>query len=191
MTETVEKTEQGSIENLIKSRRTINFFQPRAVPLEHLMQAIDLARWAPNHKKTEPWHFYIFGDETRNQVINLITDIKSAGQSADVQGSIKKRLDDIPGWFVMTYDMSENAITQQENYAACCCAAQNLMLYLWHMKLGVKWTTGVVTRDERFYKLLNINAAERKVVGLYWYGYPAQIPGQERRQLDTITSILD
>ena len=123
-----------SIGDILKSRRTINFFQPQPVPLSDLMQAIDLARWAPNHKKTEPWHFYILGEATRIEVIKLITDIKSEGQSASVCDSIKKRLDEIPGWFVLTSDLSEDPIIQQENYAACCCAAQNLMLYLWHIK---------------------------------------------------------
>ena len=38
---------------------------------------------------------------------------------------------------------------ERENYAACCCAAQNLMLYLWRQGIGVKWTTGGITRPSR------------------------------------------
>ena len=108
-----------------------------------------------------------------------------------MRDSIKKRLDDIPGWFVLTSDYSSNQILREENYAACCCAAHNIMLYLWNQGIGVKWTTGDVTRDKRFYKLLNINKDKRRVVGMFWYGYPSIIPDQKRKAVKDITSKLD
>ncbi|MEE9160983.1 MAG: nitroreductase family protein [Gammaproteobacteria bacterium] len=42
---------------LISGRRTIHQFKEGLRPLEKLLEAIDLARWAPNHHLTEPWHF--------------------------------------------------------------------------------------------------------------------------------------
>jgi nitroreductase len=121
----------------------------------------------------------------------LITDIKSAGKSESMRIATRKRLDDIPGWFVLTSDLSSNPVIRQENYAACCCAAQNLMLFLWSEGIGVKWTTGEVTRDNRFYKLLKIDKEQRKVVGLFWYGYPAYSTSQTRRSAREIATKLD
>jgi nitroreductase len=178
------------IEELIKSRRTINFFQQEPVPDSMIMKAIELARWAPNHRKTEPWHFHIFGEETRSSVIDLITKIKSSGQGDSVRISIKKRLDDIPGWFAISSGFAEDPILQQEDYAACCCAVQNLMLYLWNEGVGVKWTTGAVIRDDRFFELLQIDSTLRYIVGLFWYGYPLQIPAQTRLPVNDISSKL-
>jgi nitroreductase len=191
MNDTGEKTKHKDIGELIISRRTINFFHQKSVPVSLLTKAIDAARWAPNHKITEPWHFYILGTKTRVKVIQLITEIKSTGKGEKVHNSIKKRLEDVPGWFVLTSDLSRNSITRQENYAACCCAIQNVMLYLWNHGIGVKWTTGEVTRDKRFYKLLKIDKDMRKVVGLFWYGYPAFVPAQRRKPAKEITTRLD
>jgi len=180
MSNGLKNVKPNSIGNLIKSRRTINFYQQKSISVSILIEAIEIARWAPNHKKTEPWHFYLLGEEVREKVIRLIVNIKSAGKNDSARDLIKKRLVDIPGWFILTSNTSGNKIVQRENYAACCCAAQNIMLYLWDNGIGSKWSTGEVTRDKRLYELLNINKEESKVVGLFWYGYPEIVPTQTR-----------
>jgi nitroreductase len=91
---------------------------------------------------------------------------------------------------VLTGARSDDALLERENYAACCCAAQNLMLYLWGRGIGVKWTTGGVTREPRFYELLGIDPAKESVVGLFWYGVPRAIPAQKRRSVEEITTQL-
>ena len=49
----------------MRSRRTTNLFLKQEVSRQLLLDAIELARWAPNHHLTEPWHFYLFGDEMK------------------------------------------------------------------------------------------------------------------------------
>ena len=49
---------------LLRGRRSVNFFEPEPVGAEVLLEAIEVARWAPNHRLTEPWRFYVLGDET-------------------------------------------------------------------------------------------------------------------------------
>lgn len=191
MNNSVKQAQKAVVSETIKNRRTINLFQDKAVSVQQIKSAIDHARWAPNHRLTEPWHFYLLGKKTREKVIQLIVEIKSTGKSENIRLSTRKRLDAIPGWFVLTYDISSDPIVDEENYAACCCAAQNLMLYLWSEGIGVKWTTGDVTRDARFYELLKINQNKRRVVGLFWYGYPAHVPSQKRNPVKEIISKLD
>lgn len=176
---------------MLKSRRTIHFFQPDEVPIALIHNAIEIARWAPNHKLTEPWHFYILGHDRIEKLIELIVDIKSSGEADPNREAILKRLQDIPGWLVVTCKISEDPLLQQEDYAACVCAVQNMMLYLWQANVGVKWTTGKVIRDERLFELLALNGDEEIVVGLFWYGFPQTIPKQKRREPEDITSVLD
>ena len=107
----------------IKARRTINFFKDRKVSDAFIYDAIEVARWAPNHKKTEPWAFHLLGPVTQAKVKDLIVDIKAAGQGDNVRMSIKERVDAIPGWLVISCDVSKDQITQFEDYAACACAA--------------------------------------------------------------------
>jgi len=45
--------------NLIKSRRSIRVWQDKPVPEKMLMQAVELATWAPNGANFQNWYFYI------------------------------------------------------------------------------------------------------------------------------------
>ena len=92
----------------------------------------------------------------------------------------------IPGWLVVTCENSDDPIRAREDYAACCCAIHNFSLYLWSEGIGVKWTTGAVTRESQFYDLIWVDPAVETVVGLLWYGYPAEIPQTPRKALDEI-----
>jgi nitroreductase len=92
---------------------------------------------------------------------------------------------------VVTSKLSESKLTQQEDYASVCCAIQNFSLYLTEAGLASKWSTGAITRDNRFYELLNINTKSEIIVGLIWYGYPKQLPTQSRGKLDDILTVID
>ena len=50
----------------------------------------------------------------------------------------------------------------------------------------MKWSTGPVIHDERFYDLLWIDASAEKVVGLFWYGYPEIVPVTARKPVDQL-----
>lgn len=164
----------------LRNRRTTNFFEATPAPIESLRSAIDTARWAPNHKLTEPWHFYLLGPQTIVDLRHLVVDVKAAGKADAIREKVLKRLQGVPGWFVLTCRTSDDSLREKEDYASCCCAVQNLTLYLWQAGIGVKWTTGAVTRDPRFYELLGIDSSKEFVVGLFWYGYPKAVAEQER-----------
>jgi len=50
--------ETAELANLIKSRRSVRAWQNQPVPEETLVQAIELATWAPNGGNRQPWFFY-------------------------------------------------------------------------------------------------------------------------------------
>ena len=172
------------ISKIISGRRTIHDFKPEPVTVEKIKQAIDIARWAPNHHLTEPWHFYLLGKETINAVIELNTELTRIKSGDEVARVKQERWSKMPGWLVITCDNSTDLLRAQEDYAACCCVVQNMMLYLWNENIGVKWSTGGVIRDNRFYDLLWIDPAAETVVGLFWYGYAAEIPVMTRKPLE-------
>jgi len=171
--------------SLIRSRRTIHLFNPDRPPDQIVERALELARWAPNHRLTEPWRAYLLGHETAEAVATLNAALVRASRGAKA-GAIKlERWRRMPGWLVITCSRSEDAGHDLEDYAACCCAVQNMMLYLWSEGIGMKWTTGGVTRDPQFFELLNIDFRKERVVGLFWYGYPSAIPDTPRNSVST------
>ena len=183
-----EKISFNSIDELISGRRTIHEFKSGPVPpLEKIKHAIHLARWAPNHYLTEPWHFYLLGPETARAIAELnaeLVRVKHGEKAAQIK---LDRWSKIPGWLVLTCNKSDDPRRAQEDYAACCCAAQNLFLYLCNEGIGMKWTTGDVIRDKRFYDLLWVDQSVETVVGLFWYGYPQEIPSTTRKPVEQIT----
>ena len=111
--------------------------------------------YAPNHKRTEPWRFYLLGPKAIEKVCKLNAELVS---SAKGEAAGKKKLDRWLGlgcgWLVVTCvkqsgdaddgGMEAPMSLARENYAACCCAVQNLCLSLQSQGLGTKWTTGEI-----------------------------------------------
>ncbi|MDX1519160.1 MAG: nitroreductase [Gammaproteobacteria bacterium] len=176
------------IKKLIRNRRSINIFdQEREVPVGIIREAIDVAVWAPNHRMTEPWRFYLVGQETKRKICELNADIVTAAKG-EAAGKIKlDKWMKVPGWLVVTCQKSDDPVMQQEDYAACACVIHNLSLILWSQGIGMKWTTGEVTRDDRFYDLVWIDRDAETVVGLMWYGYPDESPAGNRRPGQELT----
>ena len=175
-----------SVDQLLSGRRTIHEFAPTPAPEAAVARALDAARWAPNHHLTQPWRFYLLGPETREQIARLNGDLVAAKKGADAGEAKYQRWREIPGWLVVTCERSEDPIRWQEDYAACCCAIQNFSLSMWSQGLGVKWTTGPVTRESEFYEIAWIEQEVEQVVGLVWFGHPLEVPMLTRKPVDEV-----
>lgn len=187
---TPANTVDPTISAVIRGRRTIGSFRPDVPPKEVVLQALELARWAPNHKKTEPWHAILLGPETASAVVALNAQVLTATKGAAEAAAKSKKWAEVPGWVAITCDKSADPLRREEDYAACCCAIQNLQLALWSAGIGTKWSTGDVTRHPDFYRLLGIDSSQQSVVGLIWYGYPAVVPEQTRGAMESFLTEL-
>lgn len=70
--------ETVELAKLIKSRRSIRAWQDKPVSEELLVQAVELATWAPNGANAQLWYFYIILDKN---MIKAIADAAQAGMS--------------------------------------------------------------------------------------------------------------
>jgi len=180
-------TDSADIADALRGRRTIHKFLPDVPPGELIEEAIEIARWAPNHHHTEPWHFYLLGPESIARVIDLNARLVAEKKGEEAGEAKRKRWSAVPGWLVVTCDRSEDSLRQDEDYAACCCAVHNLSLALWTHGIGVKWTTGAVTRHPDLFELLGVNPDQERSIGIFWYGYPAgDVPSQKRKPVSEI-----
>lgn len=175
---------------LLRSRRTVHEFLATPVADAVIERAIECARWAPNHYRTEPWRFYLLGPAARAILAERNAAQVRAAQGARAAEVKLQRWQAMPGWLLLTCPRSDDAVREREDYAACCCAAQNLMLALWAEGIGVKWSTGGITRDGETLSQLGIDHRSETVVGLFWYGVPAAVTAQQRRPLAQILAHL-
>ena len=167
--------------DVIRGRRSINLFEPDAIDDAAITEAVEVARWAPNHGLTQPWTFYLLGPKTAARFVDLGAEMEAIAKGERAGELRRQRLQAIPGSFVLTSQRNRDELIDSENYAACCCAAQNLMLYLWARGIGTKWTTGAITRDARFLELIGAHPEQERVVGHFWYGRPKLVATQRRR----------
>lgn len=182
---------KNNLIEIVSSRRTIHNFKEGSVPDKSIIiEAIEAACWAPNHHLTEPWRFYLLGKETINEICELNKAILTESKGIEVAEKKTKRWSGIPGWIVVSCQKSSDELLYQEDYAACSCAIQNLMLILWQHGIGCKWSTGSVTRNEKFYDIVWINNELENIIGIIWYGYPAEIPQTTRKPLQQILTEL-
>lgn len=179
------------LSRLLLSRRTIHDFAPAAPPPETVLAALEHARWAPNHHRTEPWRFYLLGADAVARVVELNTELVRAKHGDTAAQAKRQRWLAMPGWLVVTCRRSEDAQVEREDYAACCCAIHNFSLYLWEAGIGAKWSTGKVVREPRFLGIIGADPAHEFTVGLVWFGYPQAVPAQTRRPLADVLRHVD
>lgn len=165
------------------TRRSINDFEPN---LPHgweaaMRDAILAATHAPNHKRTEPWRFHLLGPASMETICQLQAELVRAKKGEAAAQTKLQRWRSMPGWLVVTCVTSSSSTMDEpmgvarEDYAACCCAVQNLLLSLHAQGIGTKWTTGAVNFDDRFAAAAGLPPNEY-VVGTIWFGTPAKVP---------------
>jgi nitroreductase len=163
-----------NIHDAILSRRTIKDFKPNPVPADALDRALTAGTWAQNHKLTEPWRFIVLGPETHHAL-------------AAIDGKLVTK----PAIVAVTCVRTGDAFQQREDYAAVCCAIQNIQLAAWADGIGMQWSTGRTAMSPETQALLGINADEEEFVGLLYFGTPASVPKpQPRKSLDEVTRRL-
>lgn len=165
---------------LIKTRRTVHNFKMDPLPKLLLEQAIELATWAPNHKNTYPWRFYLMGPKSRKLLIDLALHVEKEKTKGELKAlqveSIQKKISNCPEIIVIARKKEENHKIAKEDYASLACAIQNICLFLWQRGVGTKWSTGALTRHSDLNKILNVEVGSIELEGFLWVGYPEYFP---------------
>ncbi len=149
------------IEEAIRSRRTHKAFRPQAVPRELLDELLELARWAPNHHLTNPWHFRVVGPAA------LVRLKEAAGPEAAA------KLDRAPTLVAVTVRRSDDPVQDQEDLCATACAVYAILLAAHGRGLAGYWRTPAVLRSPQGLEALDIPVEER-FVALIHLGWSPQ-----------------
>jgi len=163
----------------IRTRRTDKRFQPEPVPRAQLKQLLELARWAPVHRMTEPWRFRVVGPAA-------LARLKAAA------GEGAKKLERAPTLIVASYVPSPLPLHAAEDHAAAACAIYALLLAAHADGLASYWRTPGVLRTPEGRTAVHIPDSEH-VLGLIHLGEPTgdSPEAPSRRELSTYTEFLD
>lgn len=167
----------------------------RAPDHEIARAALESARWAPNHKRTEPWRFYLLDDARIERLARLNAEMLARRGSKQDKVDNKLREWQVQrGVVIITCASAPEAdeVTRAEDRLAVGCAAQNFMLHLWSEGVASKWSTAAVWEHEDFWPLLGKDDGSgtgsgegfgtEEVIGLFFYGHATEAPPAKRNK---------
>ena len=179
----------STIEQIIKSRRSVypQHYVNKEISKETILWLLELANWAPNHRKTEPWRFKVFhSEESRSDLGEYLAEafkmkaIKKGGEFPDLKynKTLKKPLQS--GCVIaicMKRDPLER-VPEWEEIAAVACAVQNMWLAASSKGIGSYWSTPSSIIEARDF--LQLEEGE-KCLGLFYLGYKNELDFQSSR----------
>jgi nitroreductase len=167
-----------ALEDLIRSRRTHKSFGPEPVSRTVLDELLELARWAPNHHRTNPWRFRVLGPET-------LARLKEVGGPAEAV-----KLDRAPTLVVASCVLSGDERQDEEDVCATACAIYAVLLGAHARGLAGYWRTPLVLRTPAGRDAVGLPEGER-FLGLIHLGPPrSSPPPPERAPLETYRFLL-
>ena len=149
--------------------------EPRP-PREVIERLISAATWAPSHRRTEPWRFTVLAGDSRSSMGNAVADWMAATGAANEgqQAATRVRLLRAPVVIVVTQvGTPEDATRDREDYAACWCAIENLLLAAQAEGLAAHTSTGAMTEFAGAKLYLGLEEQDHIVAYIY-LGYPPE-----------------
>ncbi len=178
---TVPDTNVSVYEALYRRRMAWNF-KDQPVPREALARMLETAVWAPNHRLTEPWRFFILekGGAALEQVAGMAHDfaLQRSGNAQRAEAT-RDSLLKTPVVIYMYSTPGRDEEGTRENYASVCCAAHNIALAGVAEGLAVTWETGGPTRHPDLAKTLGAED-DWELATMLSIGYPAEDPPSRR-----------
>lgn len=175
------------IDEIIKGRRSIKKFKHDAIEIDELIEILEVAKWAPNHKMTEPWRFLLYANEGKDSFINAYLKTQM-GSDGTVPAKAEKKaayFKQIPLHLIVVMPEDPRQKTWDEDYGAVSAMIQNIQLAAWARGIGMIWRTNDWIYNPVFREALGVEPGE-KIVATLMIGYADFIPEAKGR-----TSIVD
>jgi nitroreductase len=156
------------VEAAIRSRRTHKQFGRAPVDEAVVRDLLDLARFAPNHKLTQPWRFRLLGPETRGRLNEAVGEKEAM------------KLGRAPTLVLATALLSGDPHTDAEDLHATACAVYAVLLGATARGFASYWRTPAALEEPAARAVLGLEARER-IVGLIHLGPLVSEPPEKER----------
>jgi nitroreductase len=186
------------VEQAIRTRRSHKVFGGRAIDAATLRELIELAIWAPNHKRTEPWRFAVVHGEKLRDLASASAALLTASARGPLDAKLQAKID-------KTSEMLQTAgaviavscvrspgdpVRDREDYAACACAIQNLMLGATARGLVSYWTTGAALIHPDLHGFWHTGEGEEIIGAIVLGNQAVEMPALRYKSVDDVTRWL-
>ena len=179
----------STISEIIKGRRTVfaDSYLDKHIDRSIIEQLIDNARWAPTHKRSEPWRFEVLEGEHKVILGEFILEYyKTKWTKEEFPES---RYEDVLVYphkatlISIVFQRNTTTLPEWEELAGTSCAVQNLWLSLSEFGLVGYWDTSEAAIA--YCESLGLEENERSL-GIFYLGYPdphTPTPTSKRQKL--------
>jgi nitroreductase len=200
----------SDLSNLIKGRRSIRVWQDKPVSEQMLLDAIELATYAPNAGNQQNWRFYVIlnKDTVRSiaEAVQKSADYIASWPEIGTWSDVAARMLERAGFFSNApaaiavasrenADPRANEMRQWRNSAnakiqSVSSAIAYLLLVLHQKGLGAVWMTGPMQAKGEIEKILKVPTG-MDIVAFIPVGYPAETPAlRVRKPVKDVTEVI-
>lgn len=167
------------VDSAIRARRTHKQYGSEPVSEAVVRELVEIARWAPNHKLTNPWRFRLLGPDTRAQIDELVPE-------AEVM-----KLRRAPTLVLVTALPSADPVLGEEDVLAAAAATYAVLLVAATERgLASYWRTPACFREPAVRAVLGLDDGE-VIVALVHLGPPVtDPPAKERAPVEDVFTVL-
>ncbi|MGE3962395.1 MAG: nitroreductase [Dehalococcoidia bacterium] len=164
----------------LRFRRSAKQFGPQAPNRGVLERILQAATWAPNHRLTEPWRFFVLQGDARAALGEAIVPELDSPKAVE---SLRAKVVRAPVLIVVAQrGVPANPELALEDYGATCAAVQNLLLAAHAEGLAAKWSTGEMATSPAALAHLGLGEGDRIVALVYLgSGEPGAAPVEPKR----------
>ncbi len=185
------KISNKEVNDLLRQRRSTypNDYSDKVIDKNILEDILENARWAPTHKKTEPWRFIVFQKSRLKEFSAEMMKAYKRYFSQDKWNERKmKKIEKNPlkagAIIAVVLDRHEELIPEWEEIAAVAMAVQNIYLGCQANDLVGYWSTPSFRTEMEEYLGLN---ETQKSLGFFYIAHPKDdivLAPRERKPLD-------
>lgn len=166
------------LSKIIENRRTVKpaLMNGKKIPEEQIDLLLQLADWAPTHKRTEPWRFLVYSGDGLKTFVEQHAELYRKYCPADKfqegkMTKILKRAEQVSHLVMAVMKRVENhKIPETEEYAAVSAAIQNMLLGAAALNIAAIWTSGSMATSDEMKEMLQLGE-EDAIVGMLLFGY--------------------
>jgi nitroreductase len=176
----------GSVLDIIRGRRSVPKMKTDPVPRALIDQLLDAAVWVPNHRLTEPWQFFVLEGDAKRRFAEVRREFRRGQLPNPDAPEVKPALDKVyestvetPVIILVTSHLADDPEVREEDIWATYGAAVAFMIGAWSHGVGTYFRTGAL-RDAPALRALVDLPENRRIIGVLYVGYPAEVPQRRR-----------
>mgnify|MGYP003874317983 CR=1 FL=1 len=159
----------------IANRRSVypKEFEEGEVGMDDVLACLDVAKWAPTHKLTQPWRFCVFAGSSKTDLFESLAshylEVNDRTEHVMLKSDKMRtnaRRSSVVVAVIMKRDAQERVPLDEELWSVAC-AVQNIHLHAASLDIGMYWSTGALTNSDLVREKLNLHSDDRHMGWLF------------------------